>query len=393
MVQSVKSFKAASRLHGIKPSGIRRFFMLATSVPNVISLGVGEPDFTPPPHVLEAVKQALDHGCTHYAPTTGIPELTKALAGKARREYGLSYDPANEILVTVGGTQAIYTAIQSLINPGDEVLVPDPGFLCYQPAVNLAGGKPVLLPLREEDKFSLRTEDVISHITDKTRMLILNSPNNPTGAVFSRDSLMKIAKIVDERDLLVISDEVYEKITYDGAKHYCFASLPNMRDRTLVVGSFSKTYAMTGFRVGYVYGPQELIAPMMLTHQYSVACVDGLAQYGAIAALEGPQKFVKSMVAEFDRRRRFMSSRLNEIDGFSCALPRGTFYIFANIKGLKMRSEKVAEFLVKKAQVVTVHGSAFGQHGEGYLRFSYATAYNKLEEALDRIEKAIEHKK
>jgi len=386
---TVKSIEAASRLRGIKPSGIRRFFTLTTGVSNMISLGVGEPDFTPPPHVLEAVKQALDQGFTHYTSTTGIPELREALAEKAKHEYGLFYDPASEILVTVGGTQAIYTALQSLINPKDEVLIPDPGFLCYQPAVCLAGGKPVFLPLLEKDKFSLRAEDVISHITNKTRMLILNSPNNPTGAVFSHDDLTKIAKVAVERDLLVISDEVYEKITYDDAKHYCFASFPKMRERTLVVGSFSKSYAMTGFRVGYVYGSKELIAPMMLTHQYSVACVDGPAQYGATAALKGSQKPVETMVAEFDRRRRFMHSRLNEISGFSCSLPKGAFYIFANITDLKMPSEKVAEFLVNKAHVITVHGSAFGKHGEGYLRFSYATAYNKIEEALDRIEKAI----
>ena len=385
----VKSFEAASRLRGIKPSGIRRFFTLTTGVPNMISLGVGEPDCTPPPHVLEAVKQALDQGFTHYTPTTGIPELREALTEKAKREYGLSYDPASEILITVGGTHAIYTSLQSLINPGDEVLIPDPGFLCYHPAVCLAGGKPVFLPLLEKDKFSLRAEDVISHITNKTRMLILNSPNNPTGAVLSHDDLTKIARVAVECDLLVISDEVYEKITYDDAKHFCFASFPKMRERTLVVGSFSKSYAMTGFRVGYIYGPKELIAPLMLTHQYSVACVDGPAQYGAAAALKGPQKPIKTMVAEFDRRRRFMHSRLNEISGFSCSLPKGAFYIFANIMDLKMPSEKVAEFLVNKAHVITVHGSAFGKHGEGYLRFSYATAYDKIEEALDRIEKAI----
>jgi aminotransferase len=363
--------------------------MLTTGVPNIISLGVGEPDFTPPPHVLEAVKQALDQGCTHYTPTTGIPELREALAEKARHEYGLSYDPASEILVTVGGTQAIYTALQALINPRDEVLIPDPGFLCYQPAVCLAVGTPVFLPLLEENEFSMRTEDVISHITDKTRMLILNSPNNPTGAVYSHNDLAKIAKVAVERDLLVISDEVYEKITYDGARHYCFASFPNMRERTLVVGSFSKSYAMTGFRVGYVYGPKELVSSLILTHQYSVACVDGPAQYGATAALKGPQKQIKTMVAEFDRRRRFMHSRLNEISGFSCSLPKGAFYIFANIKDLKKPSEKVAEFLVNKAHVITVHGSAFGKHGEGYLRFSYATAYDKIEEALNRIEKVV----
>jgi aminotransferase len=363
--------------------------MLATEVPSIISLGVGEPDFTPPPHVLDAVKQALDKGYTHYASTAGIPELREALAEKAKHEYGLSYDSASEILVTVGGTQAIYTALQSLINPGDEVLIPDPGFLCYQPAVCLAGGKPVFFPLLEKENFSLRVEDVISHVTSKTRVLILNSPSNPTGAVFSHDDLAKIAEVAVERDLLVISDEVYEKITYDGVKHYCFASLPSMRERTLVVGSFSKSYAMTGFRVGYVYGPKELIAPIMLTHQYSVACVDGPAQYGAAAALKGPQESIRTMIAEFDRRRRLVHSRLNEINGFSCSLPKGAFYVFANITDLKKPSEKVTEFLVNKAHVITVPGSAFGKNGEGYLRFSYATAYNKIEEALNRIEKVV----
>lgn len=353
----------------------------------MISLGVGEPDFTPPKHVLEATKQALDKGFTHYTPTTGIPELREALVEKAKHDYGLSYDPENEILVTIGGTQAIYTALQALVNNGDEVLIPDPGFLCYEPAVLLAGGTPVFLPLLEKNGFTLREEDVTSHITKKSRMLIINSPNNPTGAVFSHNNLAKLAKVAVERDMLVISDEVYEKITYDDGRHHCLATFPGMRERTLVVGSFSKTYAMTGFRVGYVYGPKELIAPMILMLQYSVACVDGPAQYAAAEALKGPQRFVKEMVSEFDRRRRFLHSRLNEIEGFRCGLPKGAFYIFANIKDFKMSSEKFAELLVNQAHVITVHGSAFGKHGEGYLRFSYATAYDKIEEALNRIER------
>ncbi len=385
---SLVRFETAGRLRKIKPSGIRRMFSQAKNIPSVISLGLGEPDFSPPPHVLEAVKQALDEGKTHYAPTTGVSELLEALAKKAKKDYGLTYDPNTEILITVGGTQAIFLAMQALINPGDEVLTPDPGFVCYEPSVYIADGVPVSTPLDEGNGFNIDKEAVISHITEKSRMIIVNSPNNPTGAVFSHADLSDLARVAVERDLLVISDEVYEKITYDGARHYCLAGFPGMRERTIVVGSFSKTYAMTGFRVGYACGPKELIAPMILAHQFSVACVDGPAQYGALAALNRPQDFVKNMVAEFDRRRKLVFSRLNEIEGFRCDLPKGAFYAFANIRGFGASSEKFAAYLVDNARVITVPGSAFGKHGEGCLRLSYATAYDKLEEALNRIEKA-----
>jgi len=378
-------FSAASRLKGIKPSGIRRFFSLTQGVSDVISLGVGEPDFTPPPHVLEAAKLALDRGKTHYPPTTGIQELREALAEKAKQDYGLSYDPDTEILVTVGGTQAIFMALQALINPRDEVLIPDPGFLCYEPSVLMAGGTPVFMPFLEKNGFKIEEDDVMSQITEESRMMIINSPNNPTGAVLSHNDLARLAKLAVERDVLVISDEVYEKITYDGARHFCLATFPGMQERTLVVGSFSKTYAMTGFRVGYVYGPRELVRQMMLVHQYCVACVDGPAQYAAFGALRGPQGFVREMVSEFDRRRKLLHSGLNEIEGFHCSLPKGAFYIFANIEDFKMSSEKLAELLVSQGRVVTVPGSAFGKRGEGYLRFSYATAYDKIEEALNRM--------
>ncbi len=356
-------------------------------MPDVINLGIGEPDFVPPPHVLEAVKQALDAGKTHYTLTTGISELREALAKKAKREYGLTYDPEKEILVTVGGTQAVFLALMALTNPGDEVLIPDPGFVCYQPSVLIAGGIPVSMPALEENEFKLNAEVVMSHVTDRSRIMIINSPNNPTGAVLSYDDLASLGKLAVERDLIVISDEVYERITYDGVKHYCLASFPGMRERTLVVCSFSKTYAMTGFRIGCVFGPEELITPMMLTHQFSVACVSGPAQYAAVAALEGPQNRVNEMVAEFDRRRKLLHGRLNEIVGFSCRLPKGAFYTFPSVKEFGESSEGLSAFLVNKGKVVTVPGSAFGKYGEGYLRFSYATAYDEIEEALDRIEK------
>lgn len=377
----------AARLSKIKPSGIRRLFSLAQSMPDVISLGIGEPDFVPPPHALEAAKKALDDGKTHYALTMGISELREALAKKAKREYGLTYNPETEVLVTVGGTQAIFLALMALTNPGDEVLIPDPGFVCYQPNILMAGGIPVSMPALEENEFRLNADVVMSHVTDRSRIVIVNSPNNPTGAVFSHDDLASLSKLAVERDLIVISDEVYERITYDEVKHYCLASFPGMRERTLVVGSFSKTYAMTGFRIGYVFGPEELITPMTLAHQFSVACVSGPAQYAGVAALEGPQNFVNDMVAEFDRRRKLLYRRLNEIEGFSCKLPKGAFYAFANVKEFEESSESLAAFLLNKGKVVTVSGSAFGKYGEGYLRFSYATAYDKIGEALDRIER------
>jgi len=385
----VSDFKSAERLKLIKSSGIRRFFALAQGIPDAIGLSLGEPDFTSPKHALDAGWQAAKEGKTHYAPTNGIPELREALAKKAYGNYGLSYDPNSEILITVGGTEAIFLALMSLVNPGDEVLIPNPGFVCYEPSVLLAGGVPVYNPLFEKNDFRPSINDVMSLVTDKSRVMILNYPNNPTGAVLSYDEVAALAKIAVERDLIVISDEVYEKIIYDNAKHYCLATFPGMRERTLIVNSFSKTYAMTGLRVGYVYGPKELISSIWLMHQYTVACVNSLAQYIALAALRGPQDFVRNMVKEFDRRRRLVHKRLNEIEGFDCALPKGAFYVFPNIKGFGMSSEEFVAFLVREAHVTVVPGSAFGSYGEGYIRISYAAAYEQLEEALNRIEKAV----
>ena len=385
----VQDFKPAERLKRIKPSGIRRFFSLAEGMPDVISLSVGEPDFTPPKHALAAGWQAAKGGKTHYAPTNGIPELRESLAQKAYRDYGVHYDSNSEILITVGGTEAVFLALTGLLNPGDEVLIPNPGFVVYEPGVLLAGGVPVHVSLSEKNDFRPSIDDVTSLITDKSRVMILNFPNNPTGATLSYDEVAALAKIAVERDLIVISDEVYEKIIYDNAKHYCLATFPEMRERTLVVNSFSKTYAMTGLRVGYVYGPKELISYAWLVHQYMVACVNSLAQHIALAALTGPQDFVKNMVTEFGRRRRLVYKRLNEIEGFNCTLPKGAFYVFPDIRSFGMSSEKFSEFLLKEAHVTVVPGSAFGTHGEGYIRISYATSYEQLEEALNRIEKAV----
>jgi len=377
------------RTQSIRSSGIRKLFDLAQKMQGLISLGIGEPDFASPPHVLEASKSALNEGKTHYTPSSGIMELREALAKKAKNDHNLSYDPASEVLVTAGGTEAIFLALQALVNPGDEVLIPNPGFVCYEPSALMAEGVPVSIPLLEENHFRFNVTDVMSLITEKSRVMIINSPNNPTGSVLSYNEIAEIAKLAVERDLIVISDEVYEKILYDGVKHYCLATFPGMRERTIIVNSFSKTYAMTGFRVGFVYAPADLISPMLLVHQYLTACVNGPAQHGAVAALDGPQSSVKNMVKEFDRRRQLFHSRINEIYGFRCILPKGAFYAFANIEKFKMSSEKFTEYLFDKSKVVTVAGSAFGNYGEGYTRFSFATEYDKIEEALDRIEKTV----
>ncbi len=385
----VSHWEPVERLKLIKPSGIRRFFALAQGMPECFNLSVGEPDFSVPPHALDGGWQAVKEGRTHYAPTNGIPELRDALAQKLSRDYGLNYDPNCEVLVTVGGTQAIFLALMGLVNQGDEVLIPDPGFVTYEPGVLLAGGVPVHVPLREDNDFRPSMNDVTSLITGKSRVMILNYPNNPTGSVLSYDEVAALSKIAVDCDLVVISDEVYEKMVYDGVKHYCLATFPGMRERTLVINSFSKTYAMTGLRVGCVYGPRDLVSPLWLVNQYTVACVDTFSQYVALAALKGPQDCVEEMVREFDRRRHLLHERLNEIEGLKCQLPKGAFYAFPNIRGSGLSSEGLADLLVKEASVLTVPGSAFGAYGEGYLRLSYASAYENLEEAMDRMEMAL----
>ena len=378
--------KNAKRLENIKPSGIRRLLSLTQHMPDVISLGIGEPDFTPPEHILEATKRALVEGKTHYTPSNGIPELREALAKKFTREYSLFYDPENEILVTVGATEAVFLALLTFINPGDEVLVPNPGFVCYEPAIYIAGGTPVSIPLLENNRFKPDLETVMSLITKKSRVIILNSPNNPTGAVLTYDELAELAKLAVEHDLVVISDEVYEKIIYDNTKHHCLATLPEMRERTIVVNSFSKTYAMTGFRVGCALGPEKSISPMAMVQQFTVACVDGLAQYAATAALDGPQDIISEMVSKFDKRRMLVYNRLREMEGFHCFLPKGAFYAFPSIKEFNTQSADFSEFIFKEAKVIVTAGSSFGIYGEGFLRLSFATSYEKIDEALDRID-------
>jgi aspartate/methionine/tyrosine aminotransferase len=291
----------------------------------------------------------------------------------------------------VGATEAVFLALLAFVNPGDEVLIPDPGFVCYKPAVLIAGGVPVSLPMIEDhDSFRPDLDAVTSLVTGKSRVIVTNSPSNPTGSVLTYDEAAKLAKVSVENDLIMISDEVYEKIVYDGSKHFCLATFPGMRDRTIVVNSFSKTYAMTGFRVGYALGPEDLISVMSLVQQFTVACVDGPAQYAATAALEGSQDFVAKMVSEFDRRRRLVHRRLNEVEGFRCSLPKGAFYAFPNIGAFKTPSVDFADTILRECKVVVTPGSSFGGHGEGSLRLSFATSYSRIDEALDRIEQSTE---
>ena len=377
------------KLEKIKTSGIRRLLQSIQCLPDAISLGIGEPDFSPPPHIIEAAKTAIDDEKTHYAPTNGLAQLREALAKKISRDFSLFYNPENEILVTVGATEAVSLALQTLVNPDDEVLIPNPGFVCYEPAVLIAGGIPISIPVFEQDGFKPNIDNVTSLITPKSRVMIVNSPANPTGVVFGYDELAKLSKLAIENDIVVISDEVYEKILYDGVRHHCIGTFPGMRERTIVVNSFSKTFAMTGFRVGYAVGPKDLLSLMHLVHQFTVACVDTPAQYAATAALEGSQDFISRMVSMFDKRRLLVHKTLNEMENVRCFLPKGAFYAFPNVRNLGKSSSELSEYLLSEAKVAVTPGSAFGKYGEGFLRLSYATSYDKIEKALERLKKAI----
>ena len=389
----VSSIRFSERTLAIKSSGIRRLFDLAQRTPGVISLGIGEPDQDTPVHVKEAAKKALDEGYTHYTPNAGFPDLREALAEKLRLDNGIDVAPDEVIVTGGGGTGALMLSALCLINPGDEVLLPDPGFVVYEAVVLMAGGKPVYVPLKEEDGFRMLPSEVEKRITSKTKCIIVNTPSNPTGGVLEEEDLKGIADLAVKHDLYVISDEVYEKLVYDGHRHLSIASLPRMKERTVTVNSFSKTYAMTGWRIGYAAAPKELIDQMVKLQQFTMVHAPAVSQRAALAALKGPQDFVKEMAEEYDKRRRFIVDRLNSIGGLSCLRPKGAFYVFLNIKKLGMRSEEVAMALLERAKVVTVPGVAFGPGGEGYLRISYSRPIDQLEEACSRIEKAIEELK
>ncbi|MFZ2412225.1 MAG: aminotransferase class I/II-fold pyridoxal phosphate-dependent enzyme [Candidatus Methanoperedens sp.] len=378
----------AERVKEIPPSGIRKFFDLVLEMDDVISLGVGEPDFVTPWHIREACIYSLEKGATSYTSNYGLLELRELISKCYRKDHNLDYNPGNEILVTTGVSEAADLAFRAIINPGDEVIIPEPCYVSYKPSVFLAGGVPVPVPTYQDDEFRVTAGQIKDNITDKTKALVLSYPNNPTGAVMRKKDLEEIADVVNENDLAVISDEVYGKLTYEGS-HTCFSSIKGMRERSIILNGLSKSHAMTGMRIGFALGSEELIGAMTKIHQYSMLCAPITAQMGAIEALKNGDGEMKKMVREYDRRRRLVVDGLNKL-GLDCFEPRGAFYAFPSIKSTGMTSEEFAGRLLKEQKVAVVPGEVFGDCGAGYLRCSYATSREELIEALARIEAFLE---
>lgn len=379
--------KLAPSVKSIPPSGIRRFFDLVSEMKGVISLGVGEPDFVTPWHVREACIYSLEKGFTMYTSNWGLLELREAIARQLHNDYQVSYEPRNEVLVTVGVSEGLDLALRAILTPGDEVLIPEPCYVSYSPCTSLVGGIPVPITTFASNDFQVTAAQVQEKITPRTKALILSYPNNPTGATITREELIEIAKVVKKHDLIVISDEVYDKLTYQG-KHTCFASLPGMRDRTILLNGFSKAYAMTGWRMGYACGHQEVIGHMTKIHQYTMLCAPVTAQMAALEALQNGRDEMLKMVAEYDRRRRLVLKGFAEI-GLSCFEPKGAFYAFPSITNTGLSSEEFAERLLMEAKVAVVPGSVFGSNGQGHIRCSYAASVENLTEALERIGKFL----
>jgi aminotransferase len=367
----------------IPPSGIRRFFDMVSGLEDIISLGVGEPDFVTPWHIREMCIHSLEKGQTSYTSNYGLPELRDELTRTYYKRYGLDYDPASEILITSGVSEALDIAIRALVNPGDEVIVVQPSYVAYVPLVILAGGKPVIVRTYMDDDFSLTAEALKPAITNKTKAIILNFPNNPTGAIMTREGLEDIADLVVDNDLFVISDEVYECLTYEGS-HVPVSSLEGMRDRTVMLNGLSKSHAMTGFRLGFAMGSSEIIHSMMMIHQYCMLCAPITAQVGAIEALRNGKEEMERMVREYDRRRHFIVMGFNSI-GLKCLKPKGAFYAFPYIGDTGLSSSKFAERLLDKKNVVTIPGDVFGEAGEGFLRCAYAASMDDLKKAIERM--------
>ena len=373
----------AEAVKNIPPSGIRRFFDLVSGLEDVISLGVGEPDFITPWHIREMCIHSLEKGQTSYTSNYGLPELRNELTRTYYRRYGLDYDPGSEILITTGVSEALDIAVRAVVNPGDEVIVVQPSYVAYVPSVILAGGKPVIVPTYRDDDFRLTAEALKSAITNKTKAIILNFPNNPTGAIMTQEGLEDIADLVVENDLFVISDEVYECLTY-GSKHVPVSSLEGMKDRTVMLNGFSKAYAMTGLRLGFAMGSSEIIHSMMMIHQYSMLCAPITAQVGAIEALRNGKEEMERMVREYDRRRHFIVRGFNNI-GLECGNPKGAFYAFPYVGSTGLSSSEFAERLLDEKKVVTIPGDVFGEAGEGFLRCAYAASMDDLRKAIDRM--------
>ena len=378
----------SQRTVSLKPSGIRKFFDIANEMEGVIALGVGEPDFKTPYSVRQAGIENLQQGKTRYSANAGLMELRRAICDYLKRKFNLEYDKKSEVVVTVGGSEAIDLAIRAFINPGDEVLVPEPCFVCYAPIVTLTSGVPVSIQTREEDEFRLTPEQLEAAITPKTKMLILPYPNNPTGAVMRREHLEAIAEVLKKHDIIVLSDEIYAELTYNG-RHTSIAELPGMKERTIVVNGFSKTFAMTGWRLGYAVGPAPAIKQMTKIHQYAIMCAPTTSQYAAIEALDHCEENICQMREEYDRRRRFVVDAFNKM-GLHTFEPEGAFYVFPCIKSTGMGSEEFCEKLLYGKKVAVVPGNAFGDSGEGFIRVSYSYSVQHLTTALGRIKEFLD---
>ena len=385
----IRSKWISQRADMVPWSGVRKMFNYAQKYSNVINLSLGEPDFDTPQHIIKAAIEAMKKGYTHYTPNAGLIEFREAVAEKLRKENGIDVDPETEVIATVGAMGALSLAMLTIVNPGDEVLIPNPGFASYEAQVILAEGKPVSYSLNEDKGFDINAEEVAGLITNKTRAILVNTPSNPTGSVLSEKSLKKIAEIAIENDLLVISDEAYEAITYDDFRHVSIASLPDMKDRTISIFSFSKTYAMTGWRIGFAAANEEIIRQMTKLQEHLAAHPSSISQMAAIAALRGPKDHIKKMVKEYSERRELIMEKLAEIPEIKCFRPQGAFYVFPNIKAFKMSSEEFAMHILEKARVIIVPGTAFGNNGEGYVRISYAASKEEISRAMTRMKQAL----
>lgn len=373
----------SQRIDAISSSGIRHFFELIANLDGVISLGVGEPDFVTPERYSRAAFESVESGETHYTSNYGLHPLREAIADHLQRLYGVRYDPQREIIVTIGVSEALLLASHVLLNPGDEVLCPDPYYVAYPPCVILAGGKLAPVPTEMERGFRVTAEEIEAKVTPRSKALLLGYPSNPTGAQMSREDLTDIADVAERHDLIVISDEIYDRLSY-GMDHTCFASLPGMKERTVLLGGFSKSYAMTGWRVGWVCAPSDILEAMMKVHQYIVMSAPTPSQYAALEAIQNGEEDVRRFVAEFDRRRRLMVKGLGEI-GLALSEPHGAFYVFPSIRSTGMDDVEFSERLLDEEKVAVIPGSAFGECGRGHVRMCYASPYNLLEEALERI--------
>ena len=372
----------------IKPSGIRKFFDIVAEMPDAISLGVGEPDFDTPWKVRDEAIYSLERGRTFYTSNSGLKELRVEIADFLNRHYGLKYDPISEMLMTVGGSEGIDVALRAMLDPGDEVLIPQPSYVSYEPCTMLAGGVPVAINLKEENEFRLKPEELEAAITDKTKILIMPFPNNPTGAVMEKADLEPIVELVKKYDLFVLTDEIYGELTYTGQGHVSIASFPGMKERTIYINGFSKSHAMTGWRLGYVCAPQEIIQQMTKIHQFAIMCAPTTSQYAAVTAIRDCDEDVANMREEYNDRRRYLLNRFKKMN-VKCFEPYGAFYIFPSIAEFGMTSEEFCTRLLKEKEVAVVPGTAFGDSGEGNVRISYAYSLENLKKAMDRIEEFI----